>query len=605
MTGVKPLDPRLLRHAATARVYLALTVGLGLASAVLILGQATLLADILPRVFLDRAPLAKVTGPMALLAAVLLGRAGIAWAGEVAAHLSSARVKSQLRAGLLRHAVALGPAWLARERSGELAALATRGVDALDGYFARYLPQLVLALLVPVAVLARVVTTDWLSAVTIAVILPLIPVFMALIGISTQRRTQRQWSTLSTLAGHFLDVVEGLPTLRIFGRAKAQAAAVRRITNEYRIATMATLRIAFLSALVLELLSMLAVALVAVSVGLRLVDGRVTLHTALLVLLLAPEAYLPVRQVGAQFHASMEGVTAAERVFAVLETSGPDRSATSVRPPAAVPDLRAATVSVEAVWFTWPARDVPALAEVSLGLHPGERLALVGDSGAGKSSLVSLLLGFTRPQQGRITVGGTDLADLPLVQWRRQLAWVSQRPYLFAASIADNIRLGEPDAALEAVRQAARLANAAEFVESLPAAYDTVVGERGVGLSAGQRQRIALARAFLRDAPVLLLDEPTANLDADSAAAVQDALERLMAGRTVLLVVHRLALARGADRIVVMSAGRVVEVGTPAELDAVQGPWSALVAAAGPSVGATGSAGAAGAAGAVGAEVSG
>ncbi|GGQ00098.1 thiol reductant ABC exporter CydD subunit [Actinomadura coerulea] len=542
---MKPLDPRLLRHARTTRPFLAASVLLGAATAGLIIAQATLLAGMLTRAFRHGASLGDLRTPLLLLLAVVVGRTLVAWLQEVAAHRSSAAVKSQLRGRLLARALALGPRWLSGERSGELATLATRGIDALDDYFSRYLPQLVLAVIVPVAVGARILLGDWLSAVTIAATLPLIPVFAILVGLTTQRRMDRQWRTLSLLSAHFLDVVAGLPTLKIFGRARAQADRIREITGRHRRATMSTLRIAFLSALVLEVLSTLSVALVAVSIGLRLVEGGLGLETALLVLILAPEAYLPLRQVGAQYHASVEGLTAAARIFEVLETPLPPAGTRRD-----VPDPDRATLRLDGVTVTYPGRDVPALADFSLTVHPGETVALVGPSGAGKSTVLAVLLGFVRPDSGRVLVDWDDLADLAPDAWRERIAWVPQRPHLFAGTVAANIRLGRPDASDAEVREAARAANALGFVDALPSGFDTTLGDRGAGLSAGQRQRIALARAFLRDAPLLLLDEPTSNLDTESEAAVLDAVQRLAESRTVILVAHRPALAAMADRTV-------------------------------------------------------
>lgn len=543
---MKPLDPRLLRYARTTRVFLLSSVALGTATAGLIIAQATLLADMLDGAFLHGAALADLRTPLLLLLAVVLGRTLVAWLQEVAAHRSSAAVKSQLRGRLLARAVGLGPRWLSGERSGELATLATRGIDALDDYFSRYLPQLVLAVIVPAAVGFRILLGDWLSAVTIAATLPLIPVFAILVGLTTQKKMDRQWRTLSVLAAHFLDVVAGLPTLKIFGRARAQADRIREVTDRHRRATMSTLRIAFLSALVLELLSTLSVALVAVSIGLRLVEGGLGLETALLVLILAPEAYLPLRQVGAQYHASVEGLTAAARVFEVLETPLP---ATGDRTD--VPDLSRATLRLEGVTVAYDRG--PALSDFSLTVHPGETVALVGPSGAGKSTVLSVLVGFVQPDSGRVLADWDDLAEFSPDAWRAQIAWVPQRPHLFAGTVAENIRLGRPSASMASVRAAAEAANALEFIEALPAGFDTPLGERGAGLSAGQRQRLALARAFLRDAPLLLLDEPTSNLDVESEAAVIDAVERLKAGRTVLLVAHRPALTTLADRVITLA----------------------------------------------------
>jgi len=533
---VRPLDPRLLRYAGAARTHLVVAVALGAVLTGLVLAQAGLLAHALAG-----------AGPRALtlvaLLAVVAARALASYGSEVSALRAAATVKSQLRRGLIAHALR-GTG----RSAGEVATLATRGLDALDAYFARYLPQLVLACLTPLAVLAVVGGTDLLSAVVIAVTLPLIPVFMILVGLHTKARTERQWHLLERLGGHFLDVVEGLPTLKVFGRAKAQAKVIRDITDAHRRATMSTLRVAFLSALVLELLSTLAVALVAVEVGLRLLAGGMRYETALLVLLLAPEAYLPLRAVGAQFHASMEGVTAARSVFEILEAPLPEPAHGD-----GDADLTRDVIRLDGVTVRHPGDSVPVLDDVSLAVRPGERVVVTGPSGAGKSTLLSVLLRFIEPSAGQ-----TSFTGVPAERWRAQIAWVPQRPYLFAATIADNIRLGA-DASADEVRQAARLAGADEFIQELPAAYDTDVGEHGLRLSAGQRQRIALARAFLRDAPLLLLDEPTAHLDGPAARTVRDAVERLMAGRTVVLVTHDLAWTRHADRAIVLDAGRLTE----------------------------------------------
>lgn len=541
---MRPYDRRLSQQARSARVYLSLATALGLVSVALVIAQAALLASGISTVFAG-GRLATTTA--VALAAVVVTRAGVAWAQELTAHRCSAGAKSELRERLLAHVLRLGPAWLHGERASEVATLATRGLDALDGYFARYLPQLLLAALVPVAVLAWIVPVDTTAAITIAVTLPLIPLFLALVGRRTEQLNQRQLAALSRLAHHLMEVIAGLPTLAVFGRAKAQVRAVRELTDNQRRLTMRTLRLAFLSSLVLELLATLSVALVAVTVGLRVVGGSLDLHTSLLVLILAPEAYLPLRRLGAEYHASAEGLAAAQRVLDILDTPVPAQGSRT-----SLPESRHAPLILEHLTVAYDGRPGPAVADFSLRLEPGTTVALVGPSGCGKSTVVNAVLGFVPAASGRVLLGeGSDAVDAREVEpdvWRSRIAYVSQRPYLFAGTVAQNIALGTPDAPEPQLRGAADAAGLAGMELS------TVVGEGGAGLSAGQRQRVALARAFLREAPVLVLDEPTANLDEATEAALVSSIRELAMGRAVLLVAHRPALLAIADRVVRLAA---------------------------------------------------
>ena len=540
----RAIDSRLLKYARATRSFVVALVLLGVISAVLIIAQAWLLADIIADAVKGGRGVAALAVPLEVLLFVIVARAVIAWAREALAGRSSALAQAQLRAALLEHVAAIGPRRLAEQRTGEIAVLATRGVDALDSYFALYLPQLFLAGIVPVAVLVAIAAQDWISALIIAGTLPLIPLFMALVGAATQERMERQTGALQQLAGHFLDVVAGLPTLKVFGRAKAQIAAIAEVTDRYRRAAMSTLRVTFLSSLILELVATISVALVAVEIGLRLMGGHLGLRTALMVLVLAPEAFLPLRLLGANYHASAEGMSAARQVFAMLETPLPRRGGRID-----VPDLGEVAITIDELRVQYPGRRQPALDGISLAITPGEVLAITGPSGCGKSTLLAVLLGFLVPQGGSVRLGGVDLADLDPDAWRTRVAWMPQRPHLFAASIADNIALGRPGATREQISEAVAAAGLSDVVARQPDGLDAMLGERGAGLSTGERQRVALARAFLSEAPLLLLDEPTANLDGATENEVLAALERLVQDRTVVVVAHRPALVALADRV--------------------------------------------------------
>ncbi len=542
-----PLDPRLLDSARSTRRFLALSVLVGGVTALLVIAQAWLIALVVAGAFVHHRSLGSLRGALVALLGVIAARAGLAWAAERASARASASAKSELRRAAVEHVAALGPAGLEQHETGKLSVLLTTGLDALDGYFARYLPQLFLAVIVPVTVVAVVAGADWVSAVLIAVSLPLIPLFMAMVGATTRDRTAARMRSLQRLAGHFLDIVSGLPTLKVFGRAKAQARAIAEVTDRYRTATMATLRLTFLSSLILELLATVSVALVAVAVGLRLLGGNMTFQDALFVLVLAPEAYLPLRALGLHYHASADGMRAAEELFAVLEEPGAAPAGGSSR-------ARGSAIRVEGLDVRYPGRSLPAVRDADLMVAPGEAVAVTGPSGCGKSTLLAVLLGLRRPDAGSVTLGGVDLADLDLEEWRRQIAWVPQRPHLFARSVADNVRLGRPDATDAEVEAALEASGLAEVVRRLPHGSGTLLGEGGAGLSAGERQRLSLARAFVRDAPLLLLDEPTASLDARTEADVLVAIRRLVTGRTAVIVAHRPALAALADRVVELPA---------------------------------------------------
>ncbi|WP_240809923.1 thiol reductant ABC exporter subunit CydD [Actinomadura sp. WMMA1423] len=507
---------------------------------VLAAGQGVLL--VVQAELLVRAVAGLDAGPLPWLAGAVAGRAVLAWVSGLVAGGAAARVKRGLRGALLGR-----PAG----EAGARVTLLTRGLDGVDPFFTGYVPQLVAACVVPVVVLARLAAVDWASALVVAVTVPLVPVFGALVGMRTAELTGRQWGLLHRLGGHFRDVVAGLGTLRAFGRAGHQSAVVRELAGEHRRASVRALRVAFLSSLVLELVCALSVALVAVPVGLRLLGGEMALAAGLLVLVLTPEVFLPLRALGQRFHASAEGVAAAREAFAVLDAPAGSRGGGGVVPGEGAPEI-----VLEEVTVRYPGAAGAALDRVSLRVGPGERVAVVGPSGAGKSTLLLVLAGLVSPDSGRVLVDGVDLSDLDVGAWRARVGWVPQRPHLFAASVADNVRLGDPGAGAGRVEEAARAA-AMDFVGELPEGLETVLGEGGAGLSAGQRQRLAIARAYLSGGPVMLLDEPTARLDLHSERVLVEAAAGLLAGRTAVVVAHRPALLGVVDRVVRLEGGRL------------------------------------------------
>lgn len=545
-TARGPIDPRLLRRAGATRSYLVAGVAVGTAMAFLIVTQARLLATTIADVFAGDA--SGVGAAVALLALVLGARAALGWLNSWLAHRAGAAVKSQLRQEIL--SAHLADPVSGRRPTATVITLVTKGLDGLDGYFGRYLPQLALAVTVPLIIGVAILSADVIAAVTVALTVPLIPVFMVLVGWMTSARTRRRWRTQSRLAHHFADLVAGLPTLQVFGRARAQAAQLQQVEDSHRRETMATLRIAFLSALVLELLATLSVALVAVGIGLRVVDGNLTLATGLFVLMLAPEAYLPIRQVGVHYHDAADGMAAAEDAFDLL-----DSPALLVESPSPlVEPVETTPHSIELVGVTAGYADTDVLSAVDVHLDPTEVTVITGPSGGGKTTLLLVLAGLLPVRSGAVLVDGVPLAELDGGAYRAGLAWVSQVPGLVAGTLADNVRLGTPGASDAEVDWSLAAAGAAE----LPAAR--VVSGRGEGLSAGERRRVGLARALVRvragGAGWLLLDEPTAGLDADAEATVLAGLRDLGVGAVV--VSHRPAVIAAADRVVRLGSSRPV-----------------------------------------------
>jgi len=541
------IDRRLVSRVPALRWSLVSALGVGVVATACVVVQAVLLASVVSAVVRHDATLGDVIPRVAGLGAAFVGRAAASWAGEAAAQRTGAVVASTMRRQLLRRALDLGPVWLSGERTGELSLSATRGANALTVYFGRYLPQAVLAALAPAGILAWVASEDWPSFLILLGLVALVPVAMVHFGRRSAERTRRQWRQLSSLSARFMDLLRGLPTLRAFGREAQGRREVAEATDALRRTTLSTLKVAFTSALALEFLAGIGTGLVAMVLGLRLLGGHVGLSRALAVLLVSPEVFLPLRRAAAEFHASAEGQAATERIHAVLdaEPGVPRRVAGGGAPVTGAGVLRARGVTV-----TYRGRPHPALRGFDLDVESGEHVALVGPSGAGKSTALGLFLGFVHPQTGQVLVAGHDVACADPALWRAQLAWVPQHPRLLHGSIEDNLRIADPGASREVLERAMRMVGLSHTLDGLPQRLATPIGEGGISLSAGERQRLALARAVVRDAPLVLLDEPVAHLDARSEAALRDSLREWFESKTVLLAAHRPQLVARLDRVV-------------------------------------------------------
>jgi ATP-binding cassette subfamily C protein CydD len=558
-------NQRLLGEIRRSHGWFTATVAAGLVSGGLIIWQAKSLSHLINGVFLEHKTQQAVLPLVLTLAAIFLLRSLVTFLGGSSAAALSAKIKTALRHQLLQKIDRLGPSFTRGESTGELTTTALQGVEALDAYFSQYLPQLLVASLVPLLILLVVFPLDTLTGVIFLVTAPLIPVFMNLIGRASESETRRQWQGLSRLGAYFLDTLQGLTTLKTLGQSQARTKQIEEVSEKYRETTLRVLRITFLSALVLEMLATLSTAIVAVEIGLRLLYSQIAFEQAFFILLIAPEFYQPLRQLGARFHAGMNGVTAAKRIYQVLDAAEPENSVLS-NPKSPILEGRSFRLELQNVSYAFPDQQQAALRDVTITLNSGSSHGLVGRSGAGKTTLLQLLLRFIIPTDGRILLNGEEVEGFSLEQWRRQIAWVAQRPGLLDATILENIRMARPGASFMEVRRAAALAHLDSFVMSLRDGYETWIFENAARMSSGQAQRIALARAFLKDAPILLMDEPTAHLDVEIEEGLMASVQTLMRGRTTVVIAHRLSTLREMDEIFLLDEGRLLEHGSHARL---------------------------------------
>lgn len=535
------------------RARLALTVALGEASGILLVAQTSLFVSVINRAMFRHAPLASLLPALlAALAAIAL-RAVAIWASRSAGAACATEVKRGLRTAVLQRLRDAGPLALAGMRAGETAHAAVDSVEALDAYYSRYLPQRSIATLLPFTILAVVFPLDWLSGLILVLTAVFLPLSMIVIGEEAHERNRRLWSTLARMSGRFLDVLQGLTTVRMFGAAARETRAIAKASEEYRGLTLSVLRIAFLSSFMLELISAVSIAIVAVVSGLRLLSGAMSFFPAYFILLIAPDYFLTLRQLGTFYHSRMEAVSAAEQVRALLDMPRAAPAAEEAGAGRASRRIGVPSILFRDVRLAHGERSV--LEGISLSIESGERVTLAGPSGAGKSTILALLLGFVRPSSGMIEIDCLPLTSIDPAAWREAVAWLPQRPTMFRGSLLMNIVLGREGASRERIDEAIRLAHVEEFLPRLPRGLDTEIGEAGQGLSVGQAQRVALARLFLRAPGLVLLDEPAAHLDAESARFVAEGIDALCAGRTAIIVTHRAGATEG--RTLRLEAGRL------------------------------------------------
>lgn len=540
---------------------------ISLLSAVAIIVLMYSISILVDQVFMQDEPITFYDTAVIVLAGAIFFRGSLFWISEITVQHIASEIKQDLRMRLLRHMQKLGPSWAEKQSSGELAVAAVEGVEKLDVYYSRFMPAAIHMAIVPVVLALFVFGIDWISGLILIVTGPLIPVFMSLIGMKAQSQTRKQWKTLQVLSSGFLDAVQGMRTLKLFNRTAKKQGEIERISDLFRKNTIGILKTAFLSGFVLELFASIATALVAVEIGVRLIEGHIGFQFGLFVLLLAPEYYLPFRLFGAQHHAGMEGTEAAGRIFSIMDTpvrsniSAADQHKQKVAIPSGPFHIR-----FERVTFSYSSESDPVIKDAAFELEPGKTTVLAGRSGTGKTTLTRLITQEYVPDKGSVMVNGIPCDLFDEKQWLGQISIVNQNPWLFDDTVLANIAIAKPGAPFEEIVEASGKAAAHEFISKLPDGYQTRAGEQAVRFSGGERQRIALARAFLRNSPVVILDEPSSALDPHSELKIRKSVKRLEKDRTVLIIAHRLSTVRNADNILLLEDGRISGSGSHEQL---------------------------------------
>ena len=541
----------LFAEAASFRTLFIWNLLAALLSALLMIIQAWLLADACHAIVISSAPVASLYPLAGWLLATISVRSLLAWISEKSAAIVAAALKQRIRSRVLKLLLDTPPAG----RPGSTASLAEtviHGVDSLESYFTRFIPHLLLAAAVPPLVFVFAAPAEWRSTLVLLFSAPFIPLFMVLIGKGAERLNRNQWSRLSQMSGHLLDLIRGLPDIRICSAVKREAEAVARVSEQYRLSTMGVLRVAFLSAFTLEFFTTVGTAVIAVIIGFRLLGGNLELRHGLFILLLAPEFYLPLRTLGMSYHSRMQGVAAAEKLLPLLNLATDNSAPTDCKPLPSEPFH----LICQDLCFSYATKR-GELDDINMELPPGTITAVIGPSGSGKSTLAALLTGLAMPGRGTVTLNGVPVAELDQDQLHQKLAWVPQKPFFFNGTIRENLTIGLGEQSDAALFSALRAANAHDFVSQLPGGVGSYLGDRGAGLSGGELRRLALARVFLRSPAIIIFDEPTAGLDSHNEQLVCQAIKALAKGRTILLISHRGETVKWADRSYQLFGGRL------------------------------------------------
>lgn len=571
------LQPRLIKEARRAGWLFPLVALCAFVSGGLAVLQSYQLSRVISGVFLEGDTLALAAPFLRLILIIVLARVVLTVVSESLAGRLAVRIKNRLRVLLLDKIDRLGPEALKSESTGELTTSALQGADALDVYFAQYLPQVIVAALIPLTILAVVFPLDVLTGVVFLLTAPLIPLFMMLIGWMVEALTKKQWLALTRMGDYFLDTLQGIATLKLLGRSKDRAGEIRRVSDQYRDVTLKVLRVTFLTALVLELVATISTAVVAVEIGLRLLYYRIDFQQAFFILLIAPEFYLPLRNLSARYHAGMTGVTAAQRIYQLLDLAEPASIQVADPDHISLSKVVDFSLSVEGVSHTYPGQTAPALTDITLDLESGRHYALVGRSGSGKTTLARILLRYIDPREGAVRINGEEIQLWFRSAWRDFTGWLPQNPYIFNTSIFQNITLGSEEYSIQQIDDALTLSGLRELTARLPYGLNTQMQEAGARFSGGELQRVALARVFLRNPRLLIMDEPTAHLDPELAQSLSHSVRRLMEGRTTLTIAHRLSTITAMDRVFLLDKGKLAAQGTHQQLLETSGAYQAFI----------------------------